>query len=259
MNETRSPFSKAAFDFSIKAWSKAVLKPWSWVSTWNLGTLAGTFGAWKIFEKSKPRAFQCSMLFFVSKSSVWPIKSSNLRIPNCAMISRASSAMKKKKFTTCSGLPENFLRNSGSCVATPTGQVFKWHLRIMMQPSTTNGAVAKPNSSAPNRAPITTSRPVFICPSAWTRIRLRKPFNTKVCCVSARPNSHGLPACLIDDNGDAPVPPSWPAITTWSAFAFATPAATVPTPTSDTNFTEISALLVTFFKSWINWAKSSIE
>ena len=35
---------------------------------------------------------------------------------------------------TCSGLPWNFLRSSGSCVATPTGQVFKWHLRIMMQP-----------------------------------------------------------------------------------------------------------------------------
>ena len=35
---------------------------------------------------------------------------------------------------TCSGLPANFARSSGSCVATPTGQVFRWHLRIMMQP-----------------------------------------------------------------------------------------------------------------------------
>ena len=39
------------------------------------------------------------------------------------------------------------LRNTGSWVATPTGQVLRWHLRIMMQPSTTSGAVAKPNSS----------------------------------------------------------------------------------------------------------------
>src|SRR6188508_2717164 len=69
---------------------------------------------------------------------------------------------------TCSGLPANFLRSSGSCVATPTGQVFRWHLRIMMQPSATSGAVAKPNSSAPSSAPITTSRPVFIWPSACT-------------------------------------------------------------------------------------------
>ena len=34
------------------------------------------------------------------------------------------------------------------------------------QPDTTSGAVAKPYSSAPNSAAITTSRPVFNCPSA---------------------------------------------------------------------------------------------
>jgi hypothetical protein len=45
-------------------------------------------------------------------------------------------AMKRMKLTTCSGLPVNFLRSSGSCVATPTGQVFRWQTRIMMQPST---------------------------------------------------------------------------------------------------------------------------
>ena len=33
------------------------------------------------------------------------------------------------------------------------------------------------------------------------------------------------------------MPPSWPAMTTWSALALATPAATVPTPTSATSFT----------------------
>ena len=69
----------------------------------------------------------------------------------------------------------------------------------MMQPSTTSGAVAKPNSSAPSSAPITTSRPVFIWPSACTRMRPRRRFSTSVCCVSARPSSHGVPACLIDD------------------------------------------------------------
>ena len=68
-----------------------------------------------------------------------------------------------------------------------------------------------------------------------------------------------MPACLIDDSGDAPVPPSWPAIVTWSAFAFATPAATVPTPTSDTSFTEIDACGFAFFRSWISCARSSIE
>ena len=64
---------------------------------------------------------------------------------------------------------------------------------------------------------------------------------SSVCWVSARPISHGTPADWIEDSGDAPVPPSWPAIRTWSAFALATPAATVPTPTSETSLTETCA------------------
>jgi len=40
---------------------------------------------------------------------------------------------------------------------------------------------------------------------------------------------------------------------------FDTPAATVPTPTSETSFTEIAAYGLAFFKSWISWARSSIE
>ena len=63
----------------------------------------------------------------------------------------------------------------------------------------------------------------------------------------------------MEVNGLAPVPPSKPEIVIWSALDFATPAATVPTPTSDTSFTEILALGLTFFKSKISWAKSSIE
>ena len=57
----------------------------------------------------------------------------------------------------------NRLRSSGFCVATPTGQVSRWQTRIITQPETTSGAVAKPNSSAPSSAATTTSRPVFIC------------------------------------------------------------------------------------------------
>ena len=36
---------------------------------------------------------------------------------------------------TCSGWPVKRLRSTGSWVATPTGQVLRWHLRIMMQPA----------------------------------------------------------------------------------------------------------------------------
>ena len=55
------------------------------------------------------------------------------------------------------------------------------------------------------------------------------------------------------------VSPSWPEIVTWSALAFATPAAMVPTPTSDTSLTLIDARELAFFKSWMSCARSSIE
>ena len=117
----------------------------------------------------------------------------------------------------------------------------------------------KPNSSAPNKAPTITSFPVLKPPSTCKEILLLKLLSTKVCWVSASPNSHGDPACFIEVSGLAPVPPSNPDIVIWSALAFATPAATVPTPTSETSFTEILAFGFTFFKSKINCAKSSIE
>ena len=63
----------------------------------------------------------------------------------------------------------------------------------------------------------------------------------------------------ILDAGDAPVPPSAPEMTIRSAFALATPAAMVPTPLSATSFTLIRACGFTFFRSKINWAKSSME
>src|SRR4028118_1644937 len=48
-------------------------------------------------------------------------------------------------------------------------------------------------------------------------------------------------------------------MSTTSAWAFETPAAIVPTPTSDTSLTLIRASRFAFFKSWINSARSSIE
>ena len=153
------------------------------------------------------------------------------------MYSRTSSAMNRKKLTMNSALPVNFLRSSGSCVATPTGQVFRWQTRIITQPDTTSGAVAKPNSSAPISAATTTSRPVFSWPSTWTTMRSRRLLRIRTCCVSASPSSHGTPPCLMPVSGAAPVPPSWPEISTTSACAFATPAATVPTPATATSLT----------------------
>ena len=156
-------------------------------------------------------------------------------------------------------MPLNNFVNSGSWVATPTEQVFRWHFLSIIHPITINPAVAIPHSSAPNKVAIATSRPVFICPSVCTTILPLSPFDTRTWFVSASPNSHGNPACLIEPRGAAPVPPLIPEINTTSPFAFATPAAIIPTPASETNFTCIRACLFIFFKSCISWAKSSIE
>ena len=67
--------------------------------------------------------------------------------------------------------------------------------------------------------------------------------------ASANPNSHGNPALYTEFLGAAPVPPSYPEIKIPPAPALATPAATVPTPASETNLTEILASLLAFFKS----------
>mmetsp|Transcript_22651 Transcript_22651/g.65933 ORF Transcript_22651/g.65933 Transcript_22651/m.65933 type:complete len:200 (+) Transcript_22651:960-1559(+) len=189
----------------------------------------------------------------------WPTISSKFRYPRAAMCPRTSSARSQKKFITCSGWPENFLRSSGSWVATPTGHVFRWHLRIMMHPRAMSGAVEKPNSSAPRSAAITTSRPFFSWPSVWSFTRDRRSFSTRVCCASATPSSQGSPAPFTPVQAAAPVPPSWPLMVTWSALALATPAATTPTPISDTSFTDTSPWGWEFFRSWISCARSSIE
>src|ERR1700712_5478149 len=80
----------------------------------------------------------------MARRSTRPIISLSVAKPISAMISRSSSATKKKKLITCSGWPVKRARSTGSWVATPTGQVLRWHLRIMMQPAAISGAVAKP-------------------------------------------------------------------------------------------------------------------
>ena len=106
---------------------------------------------------------------------------------------------------------------------------------------------------------MTTSRPVFIWPSTCTVIRSRSPLSMRVCWVSARPISHGAPACLSEVSGAAPVPPSQPEMSTTSDFAFATPAATVPTPTEATSLTWMRANSLAFLRSWMSCLRSSME
>lgn len=60
---------------------------------------------------------------------------------------------------------------------------------------------------------------------------------TSACWTSASPVSQGDPAYRRDDSGLAPVPPSPLEMRIMSAPALATPAATVPTPASETSLT----------------------
>jgi len=123
--------------------------------------------------------------------------SSTVRNPSCAIISRNSSATKKKKLMTCSGVPSNFARRA-DLSSNADRHVFEVTFSlIMMQPIEIKGIVEKPNSSAPNNAAIATSRPVCNLPSVCSRTRLPQiVHSTSTCCASASPISHGIPACF---------------------------------------------------------------
>jgi hypothetical protein len=63
--------------------------------------------------KSRPFAFQWLDGLARLEPSTCPTISSTVRKPSWAMSSRTSSAMKRMKLTTCSGLPVNFARSWG--------------------------------------------------------------------------------------------------------------------------------------------------
>ena len=107
-----------------------------------------------------------------------------------------------------------------------------------MQPRANNGNVPKPNLSAPRIVPIITSFADLNPPSTSINTLCLILFLTKAWWVSLNPSSQGEPACFILTHGLAPVPPSLPAIVIMSAPALATPTAIVPTPGSETSFTE---------------------
>jgi hypothetical protein len=66
---------------------------------------------------------------------------------------------------------------------------------------------------------------------------------------SLRPISQGRPAYLMEETGEAPVPPEWPDTRIASALALATPAAMVPMPERATSFTQTVASGLICFRS----------
>ena len=158
------------------------------------------------------------------------------------MYSRTSSAMKRKKFSTNSGLPGELgpqlrvLRRDADRAGV---EVADAHHDAAHDDERRGGEAellgAHQRRRSRRRGPSSAGRrPARRCDRAACSC-------TSTCCVSASPSSHGTPPCLIEVSGDAPVPPSWPEISTTSACALATPAATVPTPTSATSFTLMRA------------------
>jgi len=110
-----------------------------------------------------------------------------------------------EKFTRYSGLPVNIFRNSGSWVATPTGR--GWcGTGHHTQPHTTSGAVANPNSSAPSQRGHHHVAPRLHLPVGLHADRAAQPVLDQRLLVSASPSSHGAPACLMDESGEAPCP-----------------------------------------------------
>jgi len=74
---------------------------------------------------------------------------SSSRVANASkdMYSRTSSAMNSKKFSTNSGRPREALAQTRILRGDADRKGVEVHTRIMTQPDTTSGAVAKPNSS----------------------------------------------------------------------------------------------------------------
>mmetsp|Transcript_6889 Transcript_6889/g.18758 ORF Transcript_6889/g.18758 Transcript_6889/m.18758 type:complete len:291 (+) Transcript_6889:798-1670(+) len=186
---------------------------------------------------------------FCANRSFRPMTSSRDLYPMDASSSRTSWAHSWKKLTRSPGAPGKRARSSSRWDATPTGQLLVWQMRAMTHPVAIMATVPKPYSSAPMSAHWMTSRPERQPPSARSTTRWRRSFSTSVLCASTRPISMGPPACLMEERGEAPVPPSPPEIWMMSALALATPDATVPMPAWPTSFTETLALGFTMCKS----------
>ena len=91
--------------------------------------------------KSSPFAFQwLDHLLLVRAVPTGRSISSSLVKPISARICAHFLGDEEEEVDDVLGRPLKRLRSTGSCVATPTGQVLRWHLRIMMQPAAISGA-----------------------------------------------------------------------------------------------------------------------
>ena len=180
--------------------------------------------------------------------------------PSWARYSRTSAAMNSKKFTTNSGLPAELPPQlAGSASRPRPGRCPGGTPASARSRTTTSGAVANPNSSAPSSAAMMTSRPVLSWPSICTTIRSRSPLRSSVCWVSASPISHGR-ARVLDAGqrrraGAAVVPGDQHHVRVRLGHARRDGA---DAHLGDQLYVTRAAGLA-FFRSRMSWARSSIE
>ena len=161
------------------------------------------------------------------------------------MIARASSATKKKKLTTCSGVPAKRSRSTGSWVAIPTGHVFRWQARIITQPVAIERRGREAHLvGAEQRGDHDVAAGLQLAVGLHPDPRAQVVHHERLLRLGEADLPRDRRRSAPSVSGEAPVPPSWPEISTWSALHFATPAATVPTPISATSFTDTCALRV---------------
>ena len=164
------------------------------------------------------------------------------RCPSEAMITRTSSASSVKKRITCSGLPAKRspqLRVLGRDPDRAGVEVADAHHDAAQGDQRRGRGAdllgARAARRSRRRGPCASRRRPAARPASAARCARASAASRPARAPTARPRD------TSEDCGEAPVPPSWPAITMWSACAFTTPAATVPTPASAASFTEMRA------------------
>ena len=149
------------------------------------------------------------------------------------MITRTSSASSVKKRTTCSGLPANRAPQLGVLRRDPD--------RAGVEVADAHHDAAQRDQRRGRGADLLGAEQRGdhdVAAGAHPAVGLQHARASAARCARASAASRparaptARPRDCSEDCGDAPVPPSWPAITMWSACAFTTPAATVPTPAS---------------------------
>ena len=222
---------------------------WFWRSAWRSATFGATSGLWKMREKSSPFAFQWSIGRFLVEQVGPADHLVEVRKPICGqqlahllgdeeevvddVLGRALEALAQHRIL------RRDADRAGVQVALAHHDAAGRDQRRGREAELV-GAEQRADDDVASGAQAAVDLQGDAAAQAVQHQRLLR---------LGKAHLPGLPACLSEVSGDAPVPPSKPEMVMWSARALATPAATVPTPTSETSFTETSAAGLTFFRS----------